>query len=294
MKNLEKKVDLIIEQINKNDEEKKVTLVLSESKAEKCSPSKVEEIRQLFNTNPRVKEIFKNSINNILREIFPNNYYPKNGYSEGEMSGIYDLEQEGRSVINKLNTNYSCFCVLLRDVNKVLISQKQEPISFEKSDMFGQINKVKQFVNIIDEYKTRIFNPGSSTFQSLMMVLGQTHAWGQKREDTTIKILKKQFGDDNVKAVGKLGGSEDMIGGVDCEININGKSKTAQIKPFGHTNTNNGFITIFESANVQPYKTNWLIFSKNNKEVLIFDNKRCKIIDGNFVFPEEDLIYTLR
>lgn len=293
MKNLEKKVDLIIEQINKNDLEKKITLVLSESKAEKCPPSKVEEIRQLFNTNPRVKEIFKNSINNILKDVFPNNYYPKGGYSEGEMSGIYDLEQEGRSVINKLNTNYNCFCVLLRDVNKVLVSQKKEPISFENTDMFGQINKVKGFVNIIDEYKTRIFNPNSSTFQSLMMVLGQTHAWGQKREDTTIEILKKQFGDKNVKAVGKLGSSEDMIGGIDCELNVNGKPKTAQIKPFTHMKTEDGLTYVMGAGNVKKYKTDLLIFSKNNKEIIIFDNKNSKIVDGNFVFPEENLIYTL-
>jgi hypothetical protein len=293
MKNLEKKVDLIIEQINKNDEEKKVTLVLTQSKAEKCSPSKVEEIRQLFNTNPRVKEIFKNSINNILREVFPDNYYTKGGYSEGEMSGIYDLEQPGRSVINKLNTNYSCFCVLLRDVNKVLLSQKQEPISFEKSDMFGQINKVKQFVNIIDEYKIRIFNTESSTFQSLMMVLGQTHAWGQKREDSTVEILKKQFGKDNVNAVGKLGSSDDMIGGVDCEITINGEVKTAQIKPFTHMKTEDGKTIVMGAGNVKKYKTDLLIFSKNNKEILVFDNHNSKIVNGDFVFPEENLIYTL-
>jgi len=293
MKNLEKKVDLIIEQINKNDEDRKVTLVLSESKAEKCSSSKVEEIRQIFNTNPRVKEIFKNSINNILREVFPDNYYPKNGYSEGEMSGIYDLEQEGRSVINKLNTNYSCFCVLLRDVNKVLVSQKKEPISFKKSDMFGQVNKVKQFVNIIDEYKTRIFNSSSSTFQSLMMVLGQTHAWGQKREDTTVEILKKQFGKDNVNAVGKLGSSEDMIDGIDCEIMVDGKRKTAQIKPFTNTKTEDGKTIVMGAGNVKKYKTDLLIFSKNNKEIMIFDNHNSKIIEGNFVFPEENLIYTL-
>lgn len=293
MKNLEKKVDLIIEQINKNDEEKKVTLVLSESKAEKCSPSKVEEIRQLFNTNPRVKEIFKNSINNILREVFPDNYYTKGGYSEGEMSGIYDLEQPGRSVINKLNTNYSCFCVLLRDVNKVLLSQKQEPISFENTDMFSQINKVKQFVNIIDEYKTRIFNPSSSTFQSLMMVLGQTHAWGQKREDSVVEILKKEFGNENVNSVGKLGSSEDMIGGVDCEIMLNGELKTAQIKPFTHTKTEDGKTTVMGAGNVKKYKTDLLIFSKNNKEIIVFDNNNSKIVNGNFVFPDENLIYTL-
>jgi len=293
MKNTENKVNLIIEEIKKNESDRKITLVLSESKAEKCSPSKVEEIRQVFNTNPRVKNLFKNSINNILKDVFPENYYDKGKYGEDEMSGIYDLEQEGRSVINKLNTNYSCFCVLLRDVNKVLNSKKQQPITFQNIGTFEQINQVKRFVNIIDEYKDRIFNPNSSTFQSLMMVLGQTHAWGQKREDTTIEILKKEFGKNNVNAVGKLGSSEDMIGGIDCEIIVDDKLKTAQIKPFTHTKTEDGLTYIMGSANVQPYKTNWLIFAKNNKEVLIFDNKRCKIKGGNFVFPEEDLIYTL-
>jgi hypothetical protein len=294
MKNTENKANLIIEEIKKNETDRKITLVLSESKAEKCSPSKVEEIRQVFNTNPRVKNLFKNSINNILKDVFPENYYDKGKYGEGEMSGIYDLEQEGRSVINKLNTNYNCFCVLLRDVNKVLQSQKQQPISFNNLGVFEQINQVKRFVNIIDEYKTRIFNPGSSTFQSLMMVLGQTHAWGQKREDSVIEILKKEFGDKNVDAVGKLGSSDDMIGGIDCEITINGERKTAQIKPFTNLITDNGKTIVMGAGNVKKYKTDLLIFSKNNKEILVFDNHNSKIIDGNFVFPQENLIYTLR
>jgi len=293
MKNLEKKVDLIIEELKQIDTNKKISLILSESKAQKCTRTEVEKIRQVFNTNPRVKEIFKNAINKILQELYPDNYYPKNGYSEGEMAGIYDLEQEGRSVINKLNTNYSCFCVLLRDVNKVLASQNEQPISFENYDMFGQISQVRKFVNIIDEYKTRIFNPKSSTFQSIMMVLGLTHSLGQKREDNTIEILKKEFGENNVNAVGKLGSEEDALGGVDCEVIVNGELKTAQIKPFAYTRTNDGFITIFESANVQPYKTSWLIFAKDNKEILVFENRNVKIVNGNYVFPTDNLIYTL-
>jgi hypothetical protein len=47
------------------------------------------------------------------------------------------------------------------------------------------------------------------------------------------------------------------------------------------------------SGNVKRYNTNWLIFAKNNKEILIFENKNCAIDGGNFVFPEENLIYTL-
>jgi hypothetical protein len=293
MKNTENKVNLIIETIKKNESDRKITLVLSESKAEKCSSSKVEEIRQVFNTNPKVKDLFKYAINRILKEIYPDNYYNNGEYGEGEMFGVYDLEQKGRSVINKLNTNYNCFCVLLRDVNKVLESKKQTPISFQNLGQFDQINQVKRFVNVIDEYKERIFNPESVTFQSLMMVLGQTHTWGQKREDSTVGILKKQFGDNNVKSVGKLGSSEDMIGGIDCEIVVDGVTKTAQIKPFTTISEEHHFIIVLGSGNVKKYKTDWLIFSKNNKEILIFDNSDTTIVDGNFVFPEKSLIYTL-
>jgi hypothetical protein len=45
------------------------------------------------------------------------------------------------------------------------------------------------------------------------------------------------------------------------------------------------------AGNVKKYKTYWLIFSKNNKEILVFENHNSKIINGNFVFPEENLIY---
>ena len=276
-----------------NNNENKVSLVLSETKAEKCLPIQIEEIRQLFNTNPRVKEIFKNSINNVLREVFSENYYSKGGYSEGEMSGVYDLEQPGRSVINKLNTNYSCFCVLLRDVNKVLTSLNQPTLKFKDTTVFHQISEVNKFIGFIEQYKTRIFNPESSTFQSLMMVLGQTHAWGQKREDSTVETLKKQFGITNVTSVGKLGSSEDMIGGIDCEIVINEERKTAQIKPFTNKKLEKGEYMIMGTGNVKKYKTVWIIFSKNNKELLVFDNKNGKIIGGNYVFPEDTLIYTL-
>jgi hypothetical protein len=50
---------------------------------------------------------------------------------------------------------------------------------------------------------------------------------------------------------------------------------------------------ILGTGNVKRYSTDWLIFTRNNKEVLVFDNKHSKIMDGQFIFPKEDLIYTL-
>lgn len=293
MTNLEKKADLIVEKLKQKNTNKKVSLILSESKAQRCTPNEIEKIRQVFNTNPKVKDIYKISINNILKEVFPDNYYTKGQYGPEEMAGIYDLEQPGRSVINKLNTNYNCFCILLRDINKVLESENIEQIFFEDTNIWSQVNQVKKLVNFIDGFKDRIFNPDSSTFQSIMMVLGQTHAWGQKTEDKTIDILKNQFGNENVKPVGKLGSIEDMISGIDCEIIIDDIKNTAQIKPFTNILIEEGNVIVFGSGNVKPYKTDLIIFSKNNKEILIFKNKKTKIIDGNFVFPTDNLIYTL-
>jgi hypothetical protein len=127
----------------------------------------------------------------------------------------------------------------------------------------------------------------------MMSVMGASSKKGNQTEDAVVEKLKKQFGDDNVKAVGKLGSSEDMIGGIDCEININGKSKTAQIKPFTHMKTEEGLTYVMGAGNVKKYKTDLLIFSKNNKEIMVFDNHNSKIISGNFVFPQENLIYSL-
>jgi Fe-Mn family superoxide dismutase len=277
----------------KLNESENLRTVLSEGKSERCSREETEAIRMVFNINPRVKDIFKVSINKILREVFPDNYFNVNEFAKGEMAGVYNLEGEGRSVINKLNTNYSCFCVLLNDVNTVLDKASQPKIQMVGLTPAEQVNEVKKLVNILDKYKFRIFNRESATFQNLMRILTQTDSWGQKREDVTVDILKKKFGKDNVRAIGKLGSREDMIGGIDCEIDVAGTTHTSQIKPFTTLKKIDGFIHVFGSANVKKYSTDWLIFTKNNKDVVVFRNKNTKIVDGQYVFPEKDLIYSL-
>jgi hypothetical protein len=308
MKNIKNKIKLIIEKIKsmenisnqklsinemKKNEIEKLKTIISEGKSERCSREMNEAIRMVFNINPKVKTIFKDGINRMMKEVFPDNYYGNNEYSDGEVAGVYDLEKEGRSVLNKLNTNYSCFCILLNDVNQVLKSKNEPEIKIIGLKPFDQISEVKKLVNVLDEYKSRIFSQKSSTFQNLMKVLTQTDSWGQAREDRTIQILKKQFGEKNVNAIGKLGSKEDMIGGIDCEVIIDGVKKTAQIKPFTGEKEIDDSVMILGTANVKRYSTDWLIFTRNNKEVLVFDNKHSKIMGGQYIFPKEDLIYTL-
>ena len=278
---------------SKLNESTMLKTVISEGKSERCSRETNESIRFVFNINPRVKEIFKMSVNKMMKEVFPENFYENNEFAPGEMSGVYNLENDGRSVINKLNTNYSCFCVLLNDINQVLQKQGKPEIKMIGLKPSEQISEVKKLVKVLDEYKFRIFHQNSSTFQNLMKILTQTNSWGQKREDETVRILKKKFGDDNVISVGKLGSKEDMIGGIDCEIIVDGVKLTSQVKPFTYTKNIDGEIHVSGSANVKKYSTDWLIFTKNNKEVLVFSNKNTKIIGGQYVFPESDLIYDL-
>jgi Fe-Mn family superoxide dismutase len=278
---------------SKINESQELKTLITEQKSERCSRELTEKIRQIFNSNPDVKNLYKVAINRILKDVFPDNFYGKDQYSPGEMSGVYDLEGDGRSVINKLNTNYSTFCVLMQDVNKVLVKLNKPEINLIGRNNFDQISETKRFIKVIDYYKSRIFAVDSSTFHNLMSVLNQTNTWGEQREDYVVVKLKTIFGDDNVSKIGKLGSKDDMIGGIDCEIKVDGQLKTSQIKPFTGIKKEGGNIIILGSGNVKNYKTDWLIFAKNNKEVLVFDNKDTKIVGGMFVFPENNLIYTI-
>jgi hypothetical protein len=51
-------------------------------------------------------------------------------------------------------------------------------------------------------------------------------------------------------------------------------------------------ITLMGTASVKLYKTDLMIFQKG-KSVLIF-NKKPKIVDGNFVFTTDSLVYNIQ
>ena len=120
--------------------------------------------------------------------------------------------------------------VLLSDINVVLSKKGVSPIELIGKTKTEQNIQTEKFVKIIDKFKDRIFNTKSSTFLNLMSILNQTNKWGDERENLVVKKLKPIFGDKNVKKVGMLGGREDMIGGIDCEIIIDGVINTPMWK----------------------------------------------------------------
>ncbi len=96
------------------------------------------------------------------------------------MSGIYDLEKKGRSVINKLNTNYYGFCILVNDLNKLLKLQNQPVLDFVGKTPQEQIDEVERMTSLIERYGSRIFNQESDTFKNIMEILDVKDKQGNK------------------------------------------------------------------------------------------------------------------
>jgi hypothetical protein len=263
--------------------------LLSEAKSEACSFTETEIYRNLFNTNKTIKYKYREGIDKILMEVFRDLYV--NNPPEGELTGIFGLESEGRSVINKLNTNYTTFCLLLNDVNQVISTIKgKKPISFVGKTPEEQVKEVERFVAALNHFKFRIFDLKSSTFVNIMKTLQGRHDAGEKREQIVAAILKRFFkGQVKIELIGKLGLEVDAYDGIDLKLIYGDRTETAQVKPFQEkiVDEENGTITLLGTAQVETYTTDLMIFQKG-RNVLIF-NKNPKIVDGNYVFPIDGL-----
>jgi hypothetical protein len=272
-------------------ESTKMKQVLSEGKSEMCSKSENEFYRMLFNVNQEIKWTYMNGINKILREVFSENFIEKP--ENNQLSGVYDLEGPGRSVINKLNTNYTAFCILLKDINQVIATiPNKNPIVFIDKTPAEQKKEVERLVGALNHFKYRIFDKESSTLHNLLRTLTEKDKAGSKREEITAAILKRFFGKSaKVELVGELGNKKDAIQGVDLEITKDGQLHTAQVKPYREMKIGEDGITLEGTASVKLYKTDWMVFQKG-KNVLVF-NQKPKIVGGNFVFPSESLLYNI-
>lgn len=275
----------------KINEEKLAGQLLVETKESVgCSSVQVKEINKMFAMNKQTKYKFMNAINSIMKEIFSEYWFEKGQYEPGSMSGIYNYGKPGRSVINKLNTNYSSFCILMNDLNVYLTKINEKPISFTNKNETEQIKETERFVGHLYSLKDRIFNlTTSKTFQNIVQKLVQTDSKGDAREDVTIIALRKIFGTEDVNKIGGLGSEEDMISGVDAVINLNGQRLTAQIKPFStYKDFGDDSVMVFDASAPKQYKTNFLVFN-NDKKTVVFKNENTKIIGGNYVFPKSNL-----
>jgi Fe-Mn family superoxide dismutase len=279
--------DTYIKKIEKKvNEGKLIKKVISEGINTSCNKTQILNYRDIFNKNPIVKKKYMNTIMIILKEVFSEYWFEKEQYSKEQMSGIYDYEQNGRSIINKLNTNYTTFCMIINNVNLYLKKYGINPINFINLSKEEEILEVERLNKYLIELRYKIFNSESPTFKNLINTLDNVNKHGEKTEIDTISSLKKIFDTNKVFKVSDLGNKRDMLEGVDAYIELPEGNKTIQIKPFNHVIKKNGKNIIIGSANVKKYKTDFLVFYNPKIGTLVFENQNTKIVDGKYIFDD--------
>jgi Fe-Mn family superoxide dismutase len=277
----------------KKEETLNESFMINEQK-ESYSPigKEIQNYMFILSNNKNLLWTFRKCIDSVLSDVYGENYYEKGEYAPGEMSGVYDIDGvKGRSVLNKLNTNIIGFVILLHDINKAVKKMGEPEITLIGKTPKEQINEVYRFCDYIKKFKNRIF-PSSNTLTNIMNVLSKTHSKGESNELFVNTLLKKKLGDENVKNVGKLGSEQDMSGGVDIILTIDGVDKTGQVKPIYSITQSEGEYVIKIKGFVKDYKTDLLIFT-DNKKVYVFDNKNVDASGDHFKIPVDNLIYEL-
>lgn len=260
---------------------------LKETKSESCSRVETEVYRMLFNVNKQVRNIYKNTINDVLKQTFPEKYHTKT--EGGEIPGIYNLEKPGRSVINYMNTNYSVFCIMVRDLNRVVTNLGESPLNFIDKTSEGQVIEVKRMCNLIETFRDRIFDLQSGTFKNIMNTLKEKDSIGTKRETSAKMVIENNMPDAKVTVTAGAGKEKDAFQKIDMEIYLDEKKYTAQVKGFGQLFPDEDKLTVTKTGEVEKYNVDWMVFVRG-KHVIIFKNNP-NIVLGQYVFDKEDLLY---
>lgn len=276
----------------KLNESRVLNAILSEDEAPTKSPnSKI--MGDIFNEHPDIKKLYATKIREILKDVYSDFWKEKDELPDGSFSGVYNLESDGRSVINKLDTNYSTLAILVDEINKVLTKANKSNINFKTKDKSELIKQITYLFSILEKYKFKIFAQDSPILHKMIKMVSITHNLGEKRESSVTDKLKSLFGDDNVEKVGELGSEQDMLKGVDAIIKKDENSYTAQIKPYGYIKDDGKNVRVFFTANTKPYNVDWLIFQNNKSGILIYSNKNVKISGGQYLIPSENLLFKI-
>jgi len=278
------------QQKSKLNESASLKKLISEQSIKGCSSKEKEVYRVMISNNSGAKKLYRETIDSILEELFPDNWYNYGEYGPRQMSGVYDLEKKGRSNINYVNTNYTYMCSLVKDVNELVREKKRKTFKFEDLTPEQQISEMERLTRAIKYFKNILFDKNSAIFLKMMSTVKGTGDKGAKTETSTGLHLAIKFGTENVEMIGELGSTEDALGGIDVKIKVGDVVRTGQIKDFKKIVSEGNFYTLYGTGDVKRYKTDWLIFH-NGTRTLIFRNKNTEIRDGRYYFPKEDLLF---
>ena len=278
---------------NKLQESRTIREIISEAGEIKgCNNTQIRNYKDLFNKNSAIKEMYRKTIDNVLEEIYKDYWFERNEYAPNTLSGVYDFEKKGRSVINKLNTNYTNFCTLVTDINEVLKKYGQNPLNFLGQTPEIQIEEMDRLSSYLKQFAYRIFSPDSRTFQKIMTSLTKNDEYGDKQEDRAVQSMKSYFQNAEVTKEGGLGVTTDALAGKDAVIQYeDGNKEYAQIKPFGSMEETEDMYVLSDTGQVKGYQPSiikYLVFISTKGETYIFKNVNVSIIDGKYNIPKDN------
>ena len=237
--------------------------VITESSYPKfCDAQDVKAYKDLIG-DKEIKDKYQEGITKVLRKVFGRFWVEGNSK---EMSGFYGVEsKEGRSVLNNLNTNFNTFCLLVRAVNKEILSigRPEKIFKFENKEN-RTLKEVSRFISALDFFSEKIFTKNNTDFLNIIQVLKKLWDRGQKSEDeASVKIEKYFKGNAKVTKVGGHGIKEDGIKGKDLIVNLGGIEFKSQVKKYDRYIETKDTIEMIETGDVkhyEPYWVDWLIF----------------------------------
>jgi len=266
-------------------------LIDEKDTAQFCSKDDVSVYKEIL-FDETMKRIYIKAITNSLRKVFGDAWAEQ---TNDTMSGFYNLESEGRSVLNNLNTNHNTFCLMVKAVNNLIQGRgKPEKIFNFYDEKKRTPQEIIRFGKALDYFANKLYSKENSEFINILKVLLKTWKRGEDSENSVLKKIDLYFeGDATIEKTSGAGKKLDAIKGVDLTITINDRVHTCQVKPYNYFKTAKDTYIIFTDADVKEYNVNWMIFfqTKSN-HVLIFKND-CKILNGRYIFPKNALLHEI-
>lgn len=230
------------------------------------------------------------NIPNYLRKILKDYYGSKwiertTGIKSGVFDTGHELDIEGRSLLNYIDTNYSVFAVLINWINYQILNKKIK--NFTQIDFYlsSWINEIEKLFEILDIYKNDIFDNESEILEEIFKIVNKTSSYGDAIEKITIKKLKSFPGIKNIKQA-EFGDDNDMFKGIDIEFTFRGKKWGVQCKSYTdikYDGENYIIYGISHAKDYNPLYVNLYAFYHPKKGFFMFDNKET-IRDGNTLY----------
>lgn len=269
--------------LKKTKKEKKIV-----TESYNATKSDFAKYKSIFSKNEELMMKHARCIMNLFRKSYPENFYEKGEFCDDCPSGLYNLERDGRSVLNKLTTNIYGFIILLNDVNSVLERAGKPKIILDETNTEKHQSELNKLCEVLNYYSNRIF-PNSRTLDNIWNLLGKTHQKGEKLENEIIQRLNYKLGKGTAKTEAGLGISKDM-GGLDAIIKLNGVEYTSQIKPLDYIDVIDDLFVIKIDGRVTSYNTDLLVFGNLGKTIYIFKNENVDSSSDFYKIPQENLI----